>query len=240
VAPMELREYWAILRRRWWIPVAFGLAALIVSTVVGVRGATAFRTDMRIAVSTQPTTDPNLEKYYDPIYYSNLDSEYLADDLSEFLHSDAFAQEVSAELARERGLRLDITGIANATRTRKTHRFIDLTIMSPTAEEGSEIAGSVSRLLADPNRLAVYLKALDAYKSNLSVVVPPNTRRANTPLGLASEIGLRTLIGLFVGIALAFLRDYLDTSVRTRREAEDLLQLRVLGEVPRSRRGVAA
>ena len=237
---MELREYWAILRRQWWLPVAFGLAALIVSTVVGLRGATAFRTDMRIAVSTQPTTDPNLEKYYDPVYYSNLDSEYLADDLSEFLHSDAFAQEVSDELQHERGLRLEITGIANATRTRKTHRFIDLTITSPTPEEGSEIAGSITRILADPPRLATYLRALDAYKSNLSVVVPPTTRRANTPLGLASEIGLRTLIGLFVGIALAFLVDYLDSSVRTRAEAEDLLQLRVLGEVPRSGRGVAA
>lgn len=237
---MELREYWAILRRRWWLPVAITLAALIASTVVGLRGAAAFRTDMRIAVSTEPTTDPNLEKYYDPIYYSNLNSEYLADDLSEFLHSDAFAQEVSDELLRQRGIKLDITGIANATRARKTHRFIDLTITSPTAEEGTEIAGSITRILNDPARLSIYLKALDAYKSNLSVVVPPNTHRANTPLGLASEVGLRTLIGLFIGIALAFLRDYLDPSVRTRHEAEDLLQLRVLGEVPRGGRGAAA
>jgi protein tyrosine kinase modulator len=50
------------------------------------------------------------------------------------------------------------------------------------------------------------------------------------------------LIGLIVGIAAAFLVDYLDSSVRTRQEAESLLQAPVLGEIPRpaSRRGAAA
>jgi capsular polysaccharide biosynthesis protein len=66
------------------------------------------------------------------------------------------------------------------------------------------------------------------------------THRANTLFGLVSEIGLRTLIGLIVGIGLAFLLDYLDTSVRSREEAEALLQLPILGEIPRSRRGAAA
>jgi len=58
--------------------------------------------------------------------------------------------------------------------------------------------------------------------------------------GLISEIGLRTLIGLLVGIALAFLLDYLDTSVRSRDDAENLLRLPVVGVIPRTRRRVVA
>ena len=48
------------------------------------------------------------------------------------------------------------------------------------------------------------------------------------------------IIGLLVGIGLAFLLDYIDPSVRSREEAEDVLRLPVLGEIPRTRRGAAA
>jgi capsular polysaccharide biosynthesis protein len=57
---------------------------------------------------------------------------------------------------------------------------------------------------------------------------------------LIGEIGLRSVIGLLVGIGLAFAIDYVDPSVRTRDEAEAILQVPVLGEIPRTRRGVAA
>jgi capsular polysaccharide biosynthesis protein len=74
----------------------------------------------------------------------------------------------------------------------------------------------------------------------MRVITPPATRRANTIPGLISEIGLRTLVGLLAGLGLALLVDYLDPSVRTRQEAEDLLRLPVLGAIPRSgRRAVA-
>jgi capsular polysaccharide biosynthesis protein len=234
---MELREYWSIIRRRWWIPAAITVVALIASTVVGFRGATAYQTDMRLAVSTVPTPDPNGTLYYDPTYYSNLDSEYLADDMSEFMTSRAFANEVHAELAASgTPMDVDINSIMSATRTRKTHRFIDVTVTTPTIEQGEAIAGSISRILSDPNHVAQYLTALTAYHTQMEVVTPPVTHRANTPLGLASEIGLRTLIGLLVGIALVFLIDYLDPSVRTREEAERLLDMPVLGEIPKPAR----
>ena len=51
---------------------------------------------------------------------------------------------------------------------------------------------------------------------------------------------MRTVIGLLVGIGLTFLIDYVDPSVRTRQEAEAVLQMPVLGEIPRTRRGVVA
>lgn len=240
---MELREYWAIIRRRWWLPAAVTVVALLASTVVGLRGATAFKTEMRLAVSTIPTPDPNAEKYFDPAYYANLDSEYLADDMSEFMTSRAFADEVHREMASGSApMDVDIATIMTATRAKKTHRFIDITLTTSTYEEGSAIAGSISRILSDPNHVSQYLTALTAYHTQMEVVTPPVTHRANTGIGLISEIGLRTLIGLLVGIGLAFLVDYLDPNVRTREEAERLLQMPVLAEIPRpkTRRGAAA
>jgi capsular polysaccharide biosynthesis protein len=237
---MELREYWSIIRRRWWLPVAVTLVALIAATAVGVRGAAAYKTDMRIAVSTIPTPDPNATLYYDPTYYSNLDSEYLADDMSELMTSRAFATEIQRELATANQTDVDLATIVSATRTKKTHRFIDVTITTSTFEQGEAIAGSIGRILNDPNHLAIYLKALTAYNTQMSVVTPPVTHRANSIPGLISEIALRTVIGLLVGVGAAFLVDYVDPSLRSREEAETLLQLPVLGSIPRTRGGVAA
>jgi capsular polysaccharide biosynthesis protein len=237
---VELREYWAILRRSWWLTVSVTLVSLVASSIVGLRGAAAYHTDMRIAVSTPPMADPTLQLHFDATYYSNLNSEYLADDMSEFMHSEAFAGEVRRELATGRNLNVDVNTIVNSTRTKKTHRFIDVTVTSATAEDGKEIAESISRIMNDSARLGIYLKALSAYTTQLTVISPPDTHRANTIPGLISEIGLRTVIGLLIGIALAFLLDYLDTSVRSREEAEDLLRLPVLGEIPRTRRGAVA
>ena len=238
---MELREYWAIVRRRWWVVAIVTGVAFVASAAIGLRGAAAYRTDMRIAISTLPSAMPASELYFDPTYYSNLNSEYLADDMSEFMHSEAFASEVRRELATGRDLNVDVNTIINSTRTKKTHRFIDVTVTSATPEDGQEIAGSISRILNDQARLAQYLAALTAYGTSMKVISPPDTHRANTLPGLVSEIALRTLIGLLIGIALAFLLDYLDTSVRSRDEAEDLLRLPVLGTIPGTgKRGMVA
>src|SRR5258708_27862751 len=181
---MELREYWSIIRRRWWLPVAITLVALVAATAVGVRGAAAYKTDMRIAVSTIPTPDPNAVLYYDPTYYSNLDSEYLADDMSELLTSRAFADEVKRELATSSTpFTIDPITVVNATRTKKTHRFIDITLTTPTFEEGDLLAAPISRILSDPPHIAIYLKALTAYNPQMLVVTAPVIHRGNHALG---------------------------------------------------------
>ncbi len=233
---MELREYWDIVRRRWWLPAALTLAALVASTVVALQGAAAYRTEMRLLVSTLPTVERSSELYYDPVYFANLSAEYLADDLSVLIPSEAFANDVSKEL----GFGIGPTAISNVTRAKKTHRVIDVTVTTASAEQGKAIGGAMVRVLDDPARVGTYLKAMDAYKGQVSIVSSPVTHRGAGATGLASEIGLRTLVGLLVGLALAFLLDYLDQSVRGRGEVERDLGLPVLAEVPRGRRGALA
>jgi len=160
--------------------------------------------------------------------------------MSEFMHSAAFGNGVRRELATGRKLHIDVDSIVNATRTKKTHRFIDVTVTTATPEQGQEIAGSIARIVNDQPRLGQYLKALTAYNTQMTVITPPDTRRNNTVVGLISEIGLRTVIGVLLGVALAFLVDYIDPSVRSRQEAEELLDLPVLGAIPRTRGKVAA
>lgn len=232
---MELREYFDIIRRRWWLPALLALAALILSTLVALRGNAAFKTELRLAVSTLPSMD-QANAYYDPVYFANLSSEYLADDLGEILQSDTFGQDISKEL----GYTLDPGTISSVTRARKTHRLIDVTITTPTAEMGQAIGNAMVKILNDSGRTSAYLRVLDAYKAQVAVVNQPIVTRGSGLALLGAEIALRTLLGLLLGLGLAFLLDYLDQTVRSRRELERDLGLTVLGEIPRARRGALA
>ena len=67
--------------------------------------------------------------------------------------------------------------------------------------------------------------------SNISVV-----DRAQIPRkpmgGRAMKLLLSSMVGLFAGIALAFLLEHLDTSIRDAHEVEEILQVPILGLVP--------
>ena len=97
---MELREYWAIIRRRWWLPVGLALLVGLITMVVQKpwRAAPAnYSASMRFNVGIQPERIPGVYTY--DRYYSMLTSEYLVDDLGEIVRSQVFANEVSQRLA---------------------------------------------------------------------------------------------------------------------------------------------
>lgn len=224
---MELRQYGVILWRRWPIWVGLTALALVFSIALAVAGPTAYESTLRLAVGTEPV--PTAIGYYDPNYYAWLSSEYLADDLSELLKSEAFAQDVSAAL----GYRLDPSAIAQVTRTKKTHRMLDVTVTAPTSEQALSIGRAYEQAIN--SRLPAYFPQLHVQNGRVTVINRPTVSRALPPVLLAGQIALRTLVGLALGLGLAFLVDYLDSSVRDRAEAERLTGVPVLGEIPTAR-----
>lgn len=222
---MELKSYAAVIRRRWQMVAVITLAALAVSTLLAFRGPEAYQATMRLAVSVTP--DPRVGDFfkYDS-YYSVLTSEYLADDLSEVLRSDAFAQDVSEAL----GFSIEPTTVAGLTRTKKTHRLLDVTIAGSDRQTTLAIAEAFERVVN--TKLPEYFAFMQASNGYVRIINRPRVARTNTLILNAAEIGLRTVAGLFVGIGLAFLLDYLDDRLRDRRQVESFLDAPVLGEIP--------
>ncbi len=97
---MELRAYWKIVARRWWLPVGLALAVAVITLVMQrpwqPRPA-AYTASMRFNVGIKPERIPGVYTY--DRYYTMLTSEYLVDDLGEIVRSQAFAAEVSKRLA---------------------------------------------------------------------------------------------------------------------------------------------
>lgn len=222
---MELRAYGAVLKRHARLICLITLATLIVSVALAFRGPTAYTATMRLAVSVVP--DPRVGDFFKfDSYYSILSSEYLADDLSELLRSEAFAADVSAEL----GQKVEPEAIVNLTRTKKTHRLLDIQISASDPQAAMEIAQAFERVV--DQKLANYLAFLQANNGFVKIINRPKVTRTNTLPLTAAEIGLRTMAGLVGAIGLAFLLEYVDDRLRDRRQVETFLGTRVLAEIP--------
>jgi len=227
---MELKTYFRILKRWWWIPIGLFVLTLLFTLATQKpwqpRPPT-YVMGMSFSVGVRPQHLPD-EYTYDG-YYSALSSEYLVDDFSELVKGSEFAAAVSQRLADE-GIVVAPGQIQGLTQTGKLHRILTVTVVDGDPERVQKIADAVAetitkdtsrfmpRLLEDQG--AVYL----VNKGGVAAIGPSLKQRLDLPL--------RLVLALLAGIGLAFLLEYLVPRVQTRQDMENL-GVNVLAEIPR-------
>lgn len=224
---MELRRYGRIVLKRAWIILVLMGAVLLAWLVWRPQPATAFQAHMRFVVGVRP--EPKGDYYAYDRYYTWLTAEYLVDDLAEVVKSRAFAAQVG-EIA---GLPVTAGAIQGATSAGKTHRVLQVTITWGDPAELGALANATVELLT--HRAGTFFAQLGSDAAVVSMIDPPQIVGMGRSLRERLELPLRLLLAAAVGIALAFLLDYLDVTVRDR---EDLagLGVPILAEVPMRRR----
>ncbi|HNS50838.1 MAG TPA: hypothetical protein PKO09_06600 [Anaerolineae bacterium] len=220
---MELREYGRILGRRWpVIALVVGLV-LLLGLVFREDPATVYRASMRFTVGiagTEPVTAANGEGRSD----AWLASEYLADDLCEVLKGGDFAGKISAQVG--------FPVPAGAISASREHRVMSVTIDWPDEKQAQAIAEAVGAAVQDAGQ--DYFPQLEGTQAKALLIDGPSITPVGRSLRQKLDLPLRLLIALVAGVGLAFLWDYLDTTVRNRAEVE-AMGVSVLGEIPRSR-----
>lgn len=224
---MESRDLLSAIQRRWRIVAFVTLIALVVGGFFTLRGPLAWEATVRLAVSTgaDPRADAPPYVYYRD-YYAWLASEYLADDLTEVIKSDAFLKDVAAHLNEP----LAGSSIRQALRTKKTHRIVDVTVQAPNPEQAQRLAGAIAEVIGTQG--SKYLRQLATANSQITVIDGPDARPATTTPSQALDIGLRGALGLLGGLLLAWIVDYIDSTLRSPAEVERALGLPILGEIP--------
>lgn len=230
---MELRAYWDILRRRWWLPLLMMVVVAAISAVQLRPWQTrppSYTASMRLLVGVLPATDAAVTAY-DPRYYAWLTSEYLVDDFTEVVRSNLFAQGVSARLA-DQSIELPPGVILGSAATGQQHRILTLNFGWGDATQLEAIANAAADEITE--NAATYFQALGTEGAGVTVLDGPTIGVVGASLRDRLEWPLRVGLGLLVGIGLIFLLEYLDTSLRNRQEVE-ALGVRVIGEIPKSR-----
>jgi capsular polysaccharide biosynthesis protein len=222
---MELRTYWKILRRRWWLIVVPVLVVAIYAAATYTPPGPVYQVTMRFSAGTQPA---GLSEDYDR-YYPWLASEYIANGLADVARTGVFAEAVAGRLGDP-----SLTGaIQGGIVTDSAQSVMVVYLTWPDADQIIDVADAITVELTQNG--AAYFPQLTG--------VEPAVRRLDTPSPVALAPGLRTqLMGpavkiglaLVVGVALALLWHYLDPTVREAEELEEI-GLAVLVEIPRPR-----
>lgn len=220
---MELREYGRIVRRWWWLLILLPILAGIITVATYREPPVVFGYTLQFSVSFLPAPRESMDQ--DPRLGAVQAAEYVADDLTLVLRGSRFAEAV-------RGYMPDGTAvgaITGATRADKEHRIVTVNLQANTADEVNVLANAVQQ--AATNDLAALLESLwGTGELRLEVVNDSGAFPIGGGLQSQLDIPLRVVLALVAAIALAFALDYLDDSVRTRKEAERVGQ--VLGEIP--------
>lgn len=231
---MEIREHWAILRRRIWIPITLmGLTLILSLWQMRPWQATlpTYSASMRMLVGVLPNDQADVTAY-DPRYYSWLTSEYLVDDFTEVVRSALFAQRVSDRLSDE-SITVPPGVIQGSAATGKLHRIITLNFTMANRDQIQAVARAAASELSED--AAFYFKQLGTEGAGVTVIDGPTVGEVGRSLRDQLDLPLRLLMAFLVGVGLAYLLEYLDNSVRSVRDIE-ALGLPWLGSIPKRRR----
>jgi capsular polysaccharide biosynthesis protein len=218
---MELDQYWRIVWRRWWLVAAVVAVVLIASLATTDRPAPVYQASMRFAIGIEgqePVTAVSGEGRSD----AWLASEYLADDLSEVLKGGDFAARI--------GERVGLAVPAGAIFASREHRIMTVSITWNDRAQVQAIAEAVAAEVE--NVEGDYFPQLAGVEARAVLIDGPGIGEVGPGLRDRLDLPIRLLIALVAGVALTFLWDYLDDTVRSRAEVE-ALGVPLLAEIPR-------
>ena len=221
---MELRQYWRIIERRWWLIAALVGIVLAVSVITYSKPQQAYVATMRFAIGIEGD-EPVSTVSGDGRSDAWLASEYLADDLSEVLKGGDFAARISDQV----GFQVP-AGTIFASRE---HRIMTVNITWQDRTQVQSIAEAVGAAVKDGG--ADYFPQLIGVEAEAVLIDGPGIGQVGRSLTDTLDLPIRLFVALVAGVALAFLWDYLDDSVRDRAEVE-ALGVVVLGEIPKKNR----
>jgi capsular polysaccharide biosynthesis protein len=245
---VELRTYGKILWRRLWIIVLIvGVVALYAGyqyfSLLKTPGALkAYQSQVVIRIGLQATPTSSDQYYTD---YQAI-SEALADELvtGPVLTSREFIAQVQVQLSGDGVTLGDDAAIASALNSTRTHALVTISAIWSDPSKAQALANAVGKVSVA--HMSSYLdyevrKAAGANQPVHPIVTAQIVNAATEPTLTAGPAANKpvmllvlVLLALVIGIALAFLVEYLDDRIRNRDQAKQILQLPVYGEIPRS------
>lgn len=229
---MELRQLVNVLVRRWPLALIPFVVVLAVGLATYHQPPPAYNVGIRYSAGLPPESGSK-STYEDERYYPWLTSEYIVNGLRDWVTSGSFAAAVSQELSLQ-GIAVPAGSIQGSISAENVRSVLLVSMTFGDRDLLARMIDAATVVLQNRNQEAF------PFQGEGAVVVPLDEPVINQiPAGLRSTLDLpiRLALAAAAGLGLAFLVDYLDPTVQTRKELERM-GLQILVEIPRHRKGI--
>ncbi|HET8590967.1 MAG TPA: polysaccharide biosynthesis tyrosine autokinase [Nakamurella sp.] len=220
---MTVREMVRVVRRRWWALVGCVVLGLVIAGIAGALAPPQYTSSARVLVATPDVDQGSL------VPPGGIGASQRAVNYANLVTGTAIPQKVIQDLGLTEPVeqllkQVEVDVIAGTT-------IIEITATDSNPSRAQHIA----QAFADELSAAVPKIESEAgaaqTPASVTVTDPAPFPDQPAPRGLASTLALGFVAGLVVGAALLWLLEYLDNSVRRRRDLERLTGAPVLGTV---------
>lgn len=226
---MELRQLWSIIGRRWPLIAIPALIVLAIGLLTYRPAPDSYNAGVRFITGQQPGAAAAASD--EQRYYNWLSSEYIVNGLTDWVRGGRFAEEVSAYLAGK-GVDIPPGAIQGGIAADNARSMLTVSISAGDPEALALIMDGVIAVLTTRNAEA--LPQLGGETAVLVQLDDPVVNRVSAGIRGQLDLPLRLALALAAGVGLALLAEYLDPTVRDRREIERM-GLAVLGQIPRDK-----
>jgi capsular polysaccharide biosynthesis protein len=224
---MELKAFWQVIKRRWLLVLIPTAVVLIVGLLTYSPPGTAYNAGVRFIVGQEPSEQAATS---DEERLANWQtSEYIVNGLTDWVRGGQFAELVSDRLA-ESGLNIDAGAVRGSIAADNTRSMMTLSMTFGDAAALEAMMNAAAEVLVEENEVG--LPQLGGETAELVQLDQPIINPVSAGLFDQLQLPLRVALAVGAGLGLAFLVDYLDPTVRERRELE-AMGLPVMGEIPR-------
>jgi capsular polysaccharide biosynthesis protein len=224
---MELREIWALLKRRWLVIVIPTAVVLAIGLITYRPPGPLYNAGVRFIVGQAPVETQELTDEQRLANWKT--SEYIVNTLADWVHGGQFAGLVSQEL-QDQGITVAPPEIVAGTASDSTRSMMVLSMNYSDDAVLEQMLNAASHVLLSANDQG--LPQLGGEPAGVVQLDQPIVNRIPPGITTQLQLPLRIALALAAGLGLALLVDYLDPTVRGRRELEEL-GLPVMAEIPK-------
>src|SRR5699024_2226727 len=219
---ISLKEIFDVIMKRWKMIVSITVGAALLAALLSYLILTPiYEANTQFIVNQTEEQQPENAQIDSGTIQTNVE---LINTYNVIIKSKAILDEVAEEL----GLNESVEALENKIEvsSEEDSQVVTVTVKDPDAQQATDIANTTVKVFQDriPDLMNV---------DNVNILSAAETKANQSPVEPRPNlnIAIALVLGAMVGVGMAFLLEYLDTTIRTEEDVEQKLDVPIIGVI---------